>query len=169
MTGQTFCLFSYTITISGIRPLGGPSSSSGYEINQPFWIQACNSCSYSPWSYLRVGYCKSLFFRNTGSWSPDHFHDAIHIHLPSSYSAWKSGSSRVMAAQIDVPCWGNLNLPVQDMAIRPSCVIASSPSSRSYPSSSLSTTRVCTATGGPLSIPIQTTHSTTYQQTPANS
>ena len=33
MMGRTFCLFSCTIAISSIRPLGGPSSSSGYRIS----------------------------------------------------------------------------------------------------------------------------------------
>ena len=62
-----------------------------------------------------------------------------------------------MVTQIGVPCWGNLTTPEPDMAIPPSCVIASSPSSGSYPSSSLSTTRVRSATGSPLPIPIRTT------------
>ena len=129
MMGRTFCLFC-TIAI------GGPSSYSGYGISQPFWIQTCNSWSYLPWSRLEVGYSERLFFRYTGGWSPDHFQDAVHMRLPSSYSAWKLGSSRVMAAQIGVPCWGNLTSPMPDMVIPPNCVIASSPSS------SLSTTRV---------------------------
>ena len=100
---------------------------------------------------LKSGISESLFFKDTGGWSPDHFHDRVHIRLPSSYSAWKSGSSKVMATQIGVPCWGNLTTPEPDMAIPPS------PSSRSYLSNSLSTTRVRTATGSPLPIPIRTT------------
>ena len=72
MTGRTFC-FSCTIAISSIRPLGGPSLFSRYGISYPFWILICNSCSYSPWSRLGVGYSESLFFRDTGSRSPDHF------------------------------------------------------------------------------------------------
>ena len=139
------------------RPLGGPSSSSSYGISQLFWIQASNCCSYSPWSRLGVGYSESLFSRDTGGWSPDCFYNAVHICLPSSYPAWKLGLSRVMAAQIGVPCWGNLTSPMPDMTIPSSCVIESSLSSRSYRSSSLSTTRVCTATEGPLPIPIQST------------
>ena len=150
------------MAINGIRPSGGPSSLSRYEIIQPFWIQACNSCSYSPWSRLGVGYSESLFFRDTGSWSQDHFQDAVHTRLASSDSAWKSCSSRVMAEHISFSRWGNLTLPVKDIAILPSCLIAFSPSSRSYPSRSPSTTRACTATEGPLLIPIWTTLSTQH-------
>ena len=101
---------------------------------------------------------ENLFFRDTGGWLPDHFHNAVYIRLPSSYSAWKSDSSRVMAAQISVPCWGNLTLPVPDMAISPSCVIASSPSSRSYPSSSPIYYQ-SSKTGDLLPTPIQATFS----------
>ena len=43
----------------------------------------------------------------------------------------------------------NLILPVPFTVIPPNCVIESIPMSRSYPSSSPSTTRACTATGGP--------------------
>ena len=164
MTGRNFCLFSCTIAISG------PSSFSRYGISQPFWIQACNSCSYSPWSHLGVGYSESLYFRDNPSWSPDYFHDVVRIHSLLSHLAWKLVLSRVMAAQIGVPCWANLTWPVPDIVIPPSCVIVSSPNSRSYPSSTLSTTRVRTATGSPLPKPIRTTLSSQHiGGTPANS
>ena len=144
------------MAINGIRPLGGPSSLSGYGISQPFWIQACNSRSYSPWSRLGAGYSESLFFKDTGGWSSDHFQDAVHTRLASSYSAWKSGSSRVMAAHISLSRWGNFTSPVADIVTPPNCLIAFSPSSRSYPNRPSSTTRARTATEGPLPMPIWT-------------
>ena len=145
------------MAINGIGPLGGPSSLFGYGISQPFWIQACNSRSYSPWSRLGAGYSESLFFKDTGGWSQDHFQDAVHTRLASSYSAWKSGSSRVMAAHISLSRWGNFTSAVADIVIPPSCLIAFSPSSRSYPNRASSTTRARMATEGPLPMPIWTT------------
>ena len=142
------------MAINGIRPLGGPSSLSGYGISQPFWIQASNSRSYSPRSRLGAGYSESLFFKDTGGWSPAHFQDAVHTRL---VSLWKSGSSRVIAAHISLSRWGNFTSPVADIVIPPNCLIAFSPSSRSYPKSASSTTRARTATEGPLPMPIWTT------------
>ena len=60
---------SLTFTLNTTRPsVYGPQLGNGPVTSQPFWIQACNSRSYSPWSRLGAGYSESLFFKDTGGW-----------------------------------------------------------------------------------------------------
>lgn len=144
---QTFILFLCTTAFSGMRPLGGPSSSLRYGVSHPLSSHTCSSHWYSSLMCSGTNYSGTRFWSFSGWLFSDHFYSAVHAFMLWLNSALKSGPSIIKAAQMgELENWMS---PNSGMHTPPSSLISVS-RSRSNPSNMLSMTKTLTVTGSPL-------------------